>query len=118
MVSVCRMSVCLCYLARSHAIASLIEFLWFSFINFGTVAGQWCKIRDCPAIFRTVGNYVNISAAKEMIATSKSLASACSLFCAPEAILTSKWPDPLNSHIFFGENSILSAPEESLGSIV
>ena len=57
MVSVCRMSVYLCYLVRSHAIASLIEFLWFSFINFGTVAGQWCKIRDCPAIFRTVGNY-------------------------------------------------------------
>ena len=50
-------SVYLCYLARSHAIASLIEFLWFSFINFGTVAGQWCKIRDCPAIFGTVGNY-------------------------------------------------------------
>ena len=44
---------------------------------------------------------INISAAKEMIATSKSLASACSLFCAPEAILTSKWPDPLNSQIFF-----------------
>ena len=57
MVSVCRMSVYLCYLARSHAIASLIEFLWFSFINFGTVEGQWCKIRDCPAIFGTVGNY-------------------------------------------------------------
>ena len=44
---------------------------------------------------------INISAAKEMIATSKSLASACSLFCAPEAILTSKGPDPLNSQIFF-----------------
>ena len=57
MVSVCRMSVYLCYLARSHAIASLIEFLWFSFINFGTVAGQWYKIRDCPAIFGKVGNY-------------------------------------------------------------
>ena len=57
MVSVYRMSVYLCYLARSHAIASLIEFLWFSFINFGTAAGQWCKIRDCPAIFGTVGNY-------------------------------------------------------------
>ena len=58
MVSVCRMSVYLCYLVRSHAIARLIEFLWFSFINFGTVAGQWCKIWDCSAIFGTVGNYV------------------------------------------------------------
>ena len=59
MVSVCRMSVYLCYLARSHAIASLIDFLWFSFINFGTVAGQWCKIRDYPAIFGMVGNCVH-----------------------------------------------------------
>ena len=40
----------------AHAIARLIEF-GFSFINFGTVAGQRCYIRDCPAIFGTVGNY-------------------------------------------------------------
>ena len=49
--------------ALAHAIASLIEFLWFSFINFGTEAGQWCKIPDCPAIFGTVGNYAYLSKA-------------------------------------------------------
>ena len=61
MVSVCRMSVYLCYLARSHAIASLIEFLWFSFINFGAVArDNGVKFGTVPAIFGMVGNYARI----------------------------------------------------------